>query len=359
MFSISSRGNAMLGLFVGAAKAESVAWNFPRLTTWRKIKLLRDRHGACHINKLQFYGADTQLLLASAQATLNSGSTMTDFRKSFVRRLRYLPLGLPSGLSIPMRWSSLKSWLSPLGVTSGCRTKENSCLLRALVISLAFHGTGHSLQTCISKSTRLTHEHSAALESCQAMATLVQLAARSRPSEFRAVEAARAMSVAWTATNRANHELICDALDHRRSPRAVASSLGWGAHCDVVVTAQLAAYCFLRYPTDYWRATNSALALSGDSVTLSALVGGLVGAHLGFDELPQRARDARFLSPHGVEWMKELSNRLSIWPHGVEDLNIAPALNSWPLMQLMRNTLILGVRFFRGLWRLPLRLIGC
>ena len=103
----------------------------------------------------------------------------------------------------------------------------------------------------------------------------------------------------------------------------------------------MAAYCFLRYPRDFERAIGSAIRLGGDTDSVAAIVGGLVGAHIGYDKLPRDLITRINVSPHDADWIEDMAERLSHWPHGVDDLHFAPALPSHPLTQLFRNLLTL------------------
>src|SRR5690606_32879574 len=116
---------------------------------------------------------------------------------------------------------------------------------------------------------------------------------------------------------------------------------GWRSGIDRSsdATAVMATYCWLRHPTDFRRAVESAAALGGDVDTLAAVVGGLAGAHLGAHGIPERWKRRLRGFPHGPEWIARMADRLADWPHGIDDLHRAPALPSDPPMQLLRNLL--------------------
>ena len=118
-----------------------------------------------------------------------------------------------------------------------------------------------------------------------------------------------------------------------RSPSAVARHFGWdtGISGFIVPTTVMACYCFLRYPTNFDRAVQSSIGLGGDTDSVAAIVGGLVGAHVGYEKLPTRLVEQLNVPPHNAAWIAEMAERLSHWPHGVDDLHFRarPTLRSF------------------------------
>ena len=148
-------------------------------------------------------------------------------------------------------------------------------------------------------------------------------------------------------------------LQNRRSPAALARHLGWdyGVSGYIVPTTIMSAYCFLRYPGDFRRAVESAIVLGGDADSIGAIVGGLSGSLLGYSQIPAPLIERIGGGPHGPAWIKKMAERLSHWPHGVDDLHAAPALPAYPSMQLIRNTLTIPLVLCHVGLRLPFRMM--
>jgi ADP-ribosylglycohydrolase len=311
------------------------------------------------------YGADTHLMLMAAQSVLNSGSIHRGFEKSFIRRLKWYPLSLPVGMSLATRWAATAAWLRLFRVPTGFYSTENSPLSRANLIALALTGTGHSLTKWIDGSTKLTHNNAKTADACLVLANLARIAATSKHKALEPIEVLQLLAQKCRQQSlRDQLVVLSKQIEKRHSPRAVARIFKWSRRLpsDAPATVVMACYCFLRYPRDYYRAVNSASLLGGDRSTLCAVVGGLVGAHVGFESLPENVKKKVLPFPQGQDWMAEMSERMSHWPHGSEDLNWAPALRSWPLMQLLRNLSQQLLRLIRFLMRLPctiLSLICC
>jgi hypothetical protein len=119
----------------------------------------------------------------------------------------------------------------------------------------------------------------------------------------------------------------------------VARHFGWKDRIDdhIIPIAVMSIYCWLRHPDDIQRATLAAVSLGGQTHLLGAIVGGLVGAHVGISRLPEELTSKLNGFPHGPSWIEKMAHRLSRWPHGEHDLHTAPALASRPVFQLLRN----------------------
>ncbi len=303
---------------------------------------------------------DTQLMLLAAQAMLNSRSEGRFFRRAFQWRLSWYLLSLPVGIGRATLLASAKSWLYRFGLPSGVHSLGNGAAPRAMFCALAIHGTGHRRRRWVEDATALTHTHPLTSDGCQVLAALAEYAATTRLDKF---DAAQALAVATEASQRpAIGELLAQLapfLEQRRSPAAVARFFGWDTAIpgSMVPTTIMATYCWLRFPNDFYKAVGSAVALGGDSDSLGAIVGGLVGAHVGFDQLPKPLIDSLMRWPHGPEWMEAMADRLSHWPHGVNDLSSAPAQPSDPLMQVACNLLTIPVIGLHVAYRLPYRML--
>jgi ADP-ribosyl-[dinitrogen reductase] hydrolase len=360
MHSTHLRREAIHGLLVGTACGEAFGLLPTGICRKRRLRICRDRHGTLW-PQVAIYGADTHLMLLAAQSVLNSCSIHRGFEKSFIRRLKWYPLSLPVGMSLATQWAASVGWLQWFEIPTGFYSTENSPLTRANFVALALTGTGHSLTKWIDGSTKLTHNHAKTAEACLVLGYLARIAATSKNKGLEPIEVLQFLIQKCRQQSlRDKLVVLAEQIEKRRSPRAVARTFKWSRRLprDAQATVVMACYCFLRYPKDYYRAVNSASLLGGDRSTLCAVVGGLVGAHVGFASLPESVKNKVLPFPHGQDWMAEMSERMSHWPHGAEDLNGAPSLRSWPVMQLMRNLSHQLLRLIRFLVRLPCTILS-
>ncbi len=287
-----------------------------------------------------FYSDDTHLMLMAAQSVLRSHSEWRPFRRSYLNRLAWYPLSIPAGAGRATITAAFKSWLRVTGLPTGCNSAGNGPVTRALFLTLALHGTDHRTLKWVEDSTRLTHNNSLAVDGTQTLARLVQIAATTHGKTLDSVAALNQLIAACKEPElKQKLEQLVPFLEQSRSPSSVARHFGWsrGISGYIVSTAVMATYCFLRYPTNFDRAVLSAVGLGGDTDSVAAIVGGLVGAHIGIEKLPPLLVRQQSVLPHNAAWMEEMAERMSHWPHGAEDLHLAPALPSEPLLQLLRN----------------------
>ncbi len=357
MHSTHLRKDSIHGLMMGVAIGDALG--FPREGLKRRVALKMFGRPSPYFQLLPFvgiYSDDTQLMLMAAQATLRCRSEWRPFRSSFLRRLAWYPLSIPVGAGRATILAAMKSWLRITGLPTSCKSAGNGPATRVIFLTLALHGTDHRTLKWVEDATRLTHNDPLAVDGCQALSRLVQIAGTTKNKSLDSCEALEQV-IAGCKENllREKLEQLRPFLAGDRSPSAVARHLGWdrGISGFIVPTAVMASYCFLRYPTNFERAVQSSIRLGGDTDSVAAIVGGLVGAHVGYLNLPTRLVEQINIFPHNASWINEMAERLSHWPHGVDDLHFAPALPSEPLLQLIRNLLSLLLVLFHLILRAP------
>lgn len=326
---------------MGAAIADAVS--LPRKGLSRRAGLARYGRPKLRYRKLpRFggYGSHTQLMLIGAQAILNSRSDARCFRRAFQSRLGWYLFSLPVGTSVPTLLAAAKCWFSRVNLPSGVNSAGSEPASRAMFCALALNGTGNRATKWVEDSTRLTHKHPLAIDGCKILSQLAATAATTPSDKLNRLGAIEELLAISTEPDYCNRLKSLPAfLEAGRSPSFVARHFGWerGIGDFIVPVAVMATYCWLRYPENYHRAVVSAMRLGGDTHAISTVVGGLVGAHIGAGAIPPELSKGLGGYPHGPAWMSDLAERFSHWPHGPDDLHIAPGQPSDPIMQVTRN----------------------
>ena len=305
-------------------------------------------------------------MLLTAQALLKSRSDGKSFRRTFQKRLSWYLFSFPVRAERATMQAAAKCWLAGLGLPTGVNSAGNGAASRALINALAMHGTGHRLSRWVEESTKLTHTHPLATDGCQVLAALADHGATCKPAQF---DPSAALDVAMSASSlpelKSKLAELRAFLQQRRSPSCVARHFGWDRRVSgcIIPTTVMAAYCWLRYPSDFRRAVTSAVSLGGDTDSVAAIVGGLVGAHVGARQLPTELVKRLGGYPHGAAWIERMAERLSHWPHGPDDLHSAPALPTDPLGQIFRNlsTALVSLPhvLYRGIYRATTNCTPC
>jgi len=305
------------------------------------------------------YSNDTRMMLMAAQAILQCRSDLRSFRRKYQSRLSWYPLSLPIGIDHRTWLACMKAWLYRTGITTGVRSEGNGAATRAMFIALAIHGNGHRLRKWVEESTKTTHTHPQVVEGCQLLA---QLADTCSTTSYGKLDPNGVLNTLIESCEepmlKEGLQRLIPFLETNRSPASVARHFEWhrGIRNHILPSTLMATYCFLRYPTNFDRAVQSAIVLGGASDSLGAIVGGLVGAHIGYDRLPKPLIKSLGGYPQGLRWIEEMSNRLSHWPHGMHDLSFAPPLPSDPLMQILRNLFSISLVSLHFVIRLPFKL---
>ncbi len=362
MHSTHLRKDSIHGLMMGVAIGDAVGLAREGLSRRVALKMFgRPILAYRLLPGLGIYSDDTQLMLMAAQAVLRSHSEWRPFSRSFLTRLAWYPLSLPAGVGRATILAALKSWLRATGMSTGCNSAGNGPATRAMFLTLALHGTDHRIPRWVEDSTRLTHTDPLATDGCLVLSRLTQIAGITRAKPIDQLDALQqVISVSKAAAIRDRLIELKPFLEQSRGPAAVARHFGWNSGISgfIVPTTVMATYCFLRYSADFKRGVLSAIRLGGDTDSVAAIVGGLIGAHIGYDMLPSDLVDRIKVTPHDADWIAEMAERLSHWPHGAEDLHYAPALPSNPLMQLFRNLLMLVLVLIHIVLRTPCVLLS-
>ncbi|MHC4252826.1 MAG: ADP-ribosylglycohydrolase family protein, partial [Planctomycetota bacterium] len=120
-------------------------------------------------------------------------------------------------------------------------------------------------------------------------------------------------------------------------------------------TVPVCLFSWLRHPADFRAAVEEVILLGGDADTTGAIVGGLSGATVGEEGIPQEWLQGLIEWPRSVGWMRRLAARLAAgFPHdGVleEEGLPGPLPLFWPGI-IPRNVLFTTVVLLHGLRRL-------
>lgn len=355
MHSTHLRREHIHGALLGAAIGEALGYPRNSLPRRTAIEMFgRPPLSYSFVPKQGVYGDDTRLMLLNAQALLNSRSDARSFRRAFTSRLSWYLLSLPSGVRRSTLSSAFRAWFKRLGATPGVNATNPGACARAIFTTLAIHGTGHRLHKWIEDSTKLTHTNPQAIDCCRVLGTLTEYGIKSEG--FDASSALAAAIEACTGEKlKSKLQQLPGFLSQGKAACAVARNFGWDMKIEdhVLPVTVMASYCWLRYPNNFRRTVESAICLGGASASLGCVAGGLAGAHIGQSEISRRLQKRLNSKPHDSHWIGELAERFSHWPHGADDLHMAPAQSSDPIMQIFRNVTTLPYFALNYAYRLP------
>lgn len=311
---------AAIGCLLGTAIGDALGLAREGLRPERARKLFPDP--ARYALLFGGYGLcsdDTEhtVMLAQSLAESSSYAFDIDYHTSVVRghfawRLRFWLLGLPAGIGMATLKGILKLWLFLPERWCGIGSAGNAPAMRAAIIGVAHGDEPERMRALVTMATRITHADPKAEFAAQAVALAAKISmvqggrlgiAELREGlgaigddEFRALLAGVEASVAARQST----------VDFARALGLARGVTGYSYH-----TLPVALHAVLTHPADYRGAVRAAIDCGGDTDTVAAIVGGIVGAGVGREGLPAEWLARLVEWPRSVRWIEELGAALA------------------------------------------------
>ncbi len=338
---------SLVGLLVGGAVGDALGLPMEGLSA-RRARLL---FGETWRHRFWFgrgvVSDDTEHTVMVAQALLGGGDDAA-FVRALSWKLRWWLLALPAGVGLGTGRAIVRMWLGRSPRRSGVPSAGNGPSMRAAIIGAVFASDAERRRAFVAASTRLTHTDPRAEVAALAVAELAGFIVR----ESRVPARAEALAMLHGCGADAEWTTVIDklgmALAYAQSTREYAASIG----CDGFVTGYsyhsvpVALYATLRHPESFDDALLSALVCGGDTDSVGAVVGQLMGLHLGADAIRRDWRVRLTDWPFGRKRLRQVASRLS-----QPRTRWKPVRYLWPLVPL-RNLLVLTVALKHGFRRL-------
>ncbi len=281
----------LLPILFGAALGDALGWPVEFISSVNEIKRRYPPDGIMHPPDPALFTDDTQMTIALCEGLLDAGiqSSVEQITAAIGERfLEWMrtqddPAQSRAPGNTVMRalrsYSPGKNWRE-LGIAE---SKGCGAAMRVAPLGFVYQHQPERLKEIAVTQAQITHRHPAALASAAAAAYAVKLALDAvQLSQFipRILAFIDGMSDEMdNALLRIGHVLGWvnqeDALKH----------IGEGWVGDEAVA--LALYCVLQFPDDYTACMRRAANTSGDSDSIATIAGGIVGARLGLNAVPQ------------------------------------------------------------------------
>ena len=246
---------------------------------------------------------DTQMTIAVAEALLHCGDCdldelMNEMARRFVVWSRSSENNRAPGATCMEGCENLASGV-PWRQAGIADSKGCGSAMRVAPIGLIYEDLDKIAEVARALSL-LTHGHDAALEGAAAAACMVALARQdASPDEIYSEIDRRCSpnSSDFAAVWRRLPEFV----RHPPEEVLVEGALGEGWVAEEAVASAL--YCYWRHPVDYVKAVLTAVNTDGDSDSIAAITGSVLGAKLGIESIPEdwrkRVEDSGFLHSLG------------------------------------------------------------
>lgn len=253
---------------------------------------------------------DTEHACLTALALLRARGDEEKFVRQVASGLRAWLMTVPAGAGLATLKASLRLYAGVSPHNSGVPSAGNGPAMRAPILGAYFGNELSAMRRYVELSSRVTHTDARAVDG----AYLVAVAA----SGGDVLEIARSLGEEWRA------DLMARMLEQGAEPYDFAAALGLqkGVSGYVMHTVPVALYCSLSAQTDFRKAIEAAVGLGGDTDTVGAIVGGIVGARVGRSGIPSEWIEGLLEWPRSVGWMSRLGQALAegsgapatIWP---------------------------------------------
>lgn len=319
----SLTGSSLTGCILGTAMGDAIGLPYEGLSRRRAAKLLGppDRHRL--VLGRGMVSDDTEHTCFTAQALLASGGDVDRFRQDLAWRLRWWLLGLPAGIGLATLKSIVRLWLGFNPRQSGIFSAGNGPAMRAAILGAAICDRAQ-LRSFVRASTRLTHTDPKAEYGAFAVALAAQLAqsqlAQSQLAQppQTAVPAERYITELEACLGPEAQELI-DLLGQAitsaqagETTLTFAQSLGQtqGVSGYIYRSVPVAIQAWFRYPDDYEAAIIAIVECGGDTDSVAAIAGGIIGTSVGKAGIPGPWLEGLVEWPCSIAWMERLAEQL-------------------------------------------------
>ena len=343
---------AITGCLLGTAVGDALGLPYEALSKKRQQGFCPRLEGHHYLFGKGMVSDDTEHSCLVLQAMIATGGDPERFGRILAWRLRFWMLGLPASIGLATLRALCKLWLGFPPHHSGVYSAGNGPAMRSAVLGVCYGDDPERLREFVRISTRITHTDPKAEWGAYAVALAAHLAATRgavRPEELHAAlqqrlgpEAAEFHDLIRRATESA-------ATGSSTEDFAAKLGLGHGVSGYTLHTVPVALHAWLLHQDDYRQAVIGAIRCGGDTDSVAAIVGGIVGAGCGRAGIPPEWIDGLWEWPRSVAWMTRLAERTAAAVATGQRGRMLPVF--WPAL-LVRNLFFLAVMLVHGLRRL-------
>lgn len=344
-----NRLNAFAGVLLGTAVGDSLGLPAEGMSRQR-IRARWD--GVWHHRFLFGHGMvsdDTEHTLFVAQALLTHPNDPMAFQRCLAWKLRLWLVGLPAGIGLATLKAILKLWVGIPPSRSGVWSAGNGPAMRSAIIGAYFADDPAKRRAFVSASTRLTHTDPKAVTAALAVAEAAVWAANQNESIEQWLT--RVSDLSCDEEWRLVCHKLANAQASEKSVMEFADSLGLqkGVTGYAYHSVPVALYACLRHRGDFRKALESALDCGGDTDTVGAIVGAIMGGQFGKQSIPAKLIAGIAEWPRSVSLLDQVAAKLSQQKDIVRALG--PVHYFWPGL-ILRNLIFLVVVLLHGFRRL-------
>lgn len=302
---------AIFGCLLGTAVGDALGLPFEGLPRTRIARLAPRplRHSLLFGRGM--VSDDTEHACMTAQALIRSAGEPHRFALSLSWRLRWWLLGLPAGIGWATFRAIVRMWIGFSPSSSGVFSAGNGAAMRAPILGIFSAKSPEELRHLVKISTRMTHSDPKAEWASLAVA-LAAAAMIRRWSTGEFEKELFALLPAGSENFRALMEMARLSAERGESAEEFANDLGLehGISGYAFHTVPVLLQIWMRHRADFKAAITEAVFLGGDTDTVAAILGGIIGA-AGEEAIPDSWADGILEFPRDRRHLHRLAARLA------------------------------------------------
>ena len=301
---------SLIGCLLGTAVGDALGLPYEGMTAARGNRMFPDTGRHHFLFGHGMVSDDTEHACFTAQAIVASKGNIEQFERELARSLRWWLIGLPAGIGFATLRAILKLWLGIPPSRSGVFSPGNGPAMRSHILGVAFGSDPEKLRDSVLRSTRMTHIDTKAFYGAMTVAVAANISASGRlvrPQDFMrtlqeyltGVEAEECLRIMGAS---------CESAERGEGPAAFAESLGSrnGISGYMYHTVPCVIQTWLRHQRDYEGGIREIIEAGGDTDTTAAILGGIIGAGMGKEGMPERWLSRIIEWPRSAVWMERL-----------------------------------------------------
>jgi ADP-ribosylglycohydrolase len=337
------RGDRLAGLLLGTALGDALGLPAEGLSRRRIARLgWNGRWRQRFLCGRGMTSDDTEHTVFVAESLLRSPPDPNAFARLLAWRLRLWLLAVPAGIGFATLRACLKLWLGFPPSRSGVYSAGNGPAMRAAIIGAWFAGDRAGLDAFVRASTTLTHTDPRAFTGALAVALCAESAmlARDGTMTLAALTESAPEDAEWQGCLARIRLGLANGWKVETFCRELGCPNGVSGY--IYQTVPVAVFAFLQ-ARDFRTALEDALDCGGDTDTVGAITGALLGCRFGVATLPSEWLAGMAEFPKGVGYLR----RLAVCLDGGSEV---PTCRGWllPLRQALFAVTVLVHAVRRG-----------
>ena len=304
--------NSIIGCLLGTAVGDALGLPMEGLSKHRQRKMFPNIDGYHFLFGKGMMSDDTEHTCMVAQAIIASGGDEKCFARDLAWRMRRWMLGLPAGVGFATLKAILKLWAGFSPENSGVFSAGNGPAMRSSIIGVCYGNHRDKLKNLVKISTRITHTDPKAECGALAVALAAHMASEYEEDPYVYLQELENIRGPGADEFIALVKKAADSATAGQSTETFASDLGLGNGISGYIyhTVPVVLHAWFRHPEDYMSGVREAILCGGDTDTVAAILGGIVGAAVGRNGIPNDMIKNLWGWPITPQWMESLGTAL-------------------------------------------------